>query len=418
MKQIKEKINKNSNILSSSNSNNEIQIDVNFYDVDNDIDVLDNYYSKNNKNNNESNNENNNELRINNENNSEVEKDDNFRLTIDFMMIIGKYFENSKDFVNIMKVNKQYQELASMYHFNPISDTDLFENLETQHFYNESDLNHLLKNKFQYINWTDKFLSNDTKLDNRNKLIYYDDSEYDRLDGNLIFDNNVFNKRLLFTFNMSRLNGRDYIRDDGNGRIIFSLPNEFSGIDKNVINGINPIYQNITEIYLNDNINFLSNFSFYNLDNLETLKFPDSHILVTENTVYECVNLKRIYIFWKNQFAEDCFNKTRINQIILTKYFDDDKFYDYIPNFKNMISFRSNIDVSAYNDDIAIRIFVKNVTLIEDNFIRNKAYLGNVIIISKNFVETKVNGIRTFFVFDVNPGYLDDNDNVVNYIDY
>ena len=59
------------------------------------------------------------------------------RITNDYMMIIGKYFESNKDYVNVMKVNKKYEQLVLMYHFNPISDISLFQNIQTQHFYDE-----------------------------------------------------------------------------------------------------------------------------------------------------------------------------------------------------------------------------------------------------------------------------------------
>ena len=34
------------------------------------------------------------------------------RITIDLMMIIGKYFEESKDFINVMRVCKRYHDLV------------------------------------------------------------------------------------------------------------------------------------------------------------------------------------------------------------------------------------------------------------------------------------------------------------------
>ena len=45
-----------------------------------------------------------------------------WKMTIDFIMIIAKYFKENKDFINVMKVCRMYQELVSMYHFNPIYD--------------------------------------------------------------------------------------------------------------------------------------------------------------------------------------------------------------------------------------------------------------------------------------------------------
>ena len=74
-------------------------------------------------------------------------------------MIIGKYLESNNDFINIMKVCKKYELIVSMYKFNPISDISLFENIQTQHFYNEEDVESKKAGLFQYIYWF-----NDCKL--------------------------------------------------------------------------------------------------------------------------------------------------------------------------------------------------------------------------------------------------------------
>ena len=50
-------------------------------------------------------------------------------ITIDIMMIIGKYLENNQDYINIMKLNKKYKELVLMYKYNPISNISLFNNI-------------------------------------------------------------------------------------------------------------------------------------------------------------------------------------------------------------------------------------------------------------------------------------------------
>ena len=60
-----------------------------------------------------------------------------WEITIDAMMIIGKYFETNDDYINVMKVCKKYHDLVRMYHFNPISECELFENMQTQHFYHK-----------------------------------------------------------------------------------------------------------------------------------------------------------------------------------------------------------------------------------------------------------------------------------------
>ena len=39
-----------------------------------------------------------------------------WEITIDVMMIIGKYFHSSRDYVNMMKLTKKFKQLVTMYH--------------------------------------------------------------------------------------------------------------------------------------------------------------------------------------------------------------------------------------------------------------------------------------------------------------
>ena len=52
-----------------------------------------------------------------------------WEITIDIMMIIGKYFETNIDYIHVMKLCKRYEQLTQMYHFNPISDCSIFSNI-------------------------------------------------------------------------------------------------------------------------------------------------------------------------------------------------------------------------------------------------------------------------------------------------
>ena len=76
-----------------------------------------------------------------------------WEITIDAMMIVGKYFETNDDYINVMKVCKKYHDLVRMYHFNPISECELFENMETQHFYQKEDIAKKKEGMHQYIYW-------------------------------------------------------------------------------------------------------------------------------------------------------------------------------------------------------------------------------------------------------------------------
>ena len=84
-----------------------------------------------------------------------------WQITIDFLMIIGKYFNSCQDFINVMKVCSKYIELVEMYKFNPISNSDLFINIETQHFYEYKDIFYRKRGMIKYIYWIKPFVLND-----------------------------------------------------------------------------------------------------------------------------------------------------------------------------------------------------------------------------------------------------------------
>ena len=84
---------------------------------------------------------------------SEKKSKDEWEMTIDVMMIVGKYLESNNDYINLMKICKRYHDLVEMYHYNLIGDCELFENMETQHFYHKKDFAMKKEGMVQYIYW-------------------------------------------------------------------------------------------------------------------------------------------------------------------------------------------------------------------------------------------------------------------------
>ena len=76
---------------------------------------------------------------------------ENEKLDIVDMSIIGKYFESPLDFVNVVKANKKFQYLTTYYKFNPISDYELFERMQTQVIYKEADMTNLYPDAYKYV---------------------------------------------------------------------------------------------------------------------------------------------------------------------------------------------------------------------------------------------------------------------------
>ena len=79
-------------------------------------------------------------------------------LSIDYIMIVGKYFECESDFINVVKVCRRFHDLIGMYKFNPISNAELFPNIETQHFYYYRDIFYRRRNMFRYVYWIEPFM--------------------------------------------------------------------------------------------------------------------------------------------------------------------------------------------------------------------------------------------------------------------
>ncbi|ELP94607.1 hypothetical protein EIN_497870 [Entamoeba invadens IP1] len=57
------------------------------------------------------------------------------------MMIVSKYFKTKEDYLNMITVCKDYQYILDQFHYNPIpvKNKALFPQLETQHFYTQTD---------------------------------------------------------------------------------------------------------------------------------------------------------------------------------------------------------------------------------------------------------------------------------------
>ena len=83
------------------------------------------------------------------------------RLTIDYMMIVGKYLRTCADYVNLMRVSKRYSKITKMYKFNPISDCTLFPNIQTQHFYMYRDIFYRNRGMYQYVYWVNRLIIRD-----------------------------------------------------------------------------------------------------------------------------------------------------------------------------------------------------------------------------------------------------------------
>ena len=55
------------------------------------------------------------------------------------MMLVAKYFNSNIDYINVMKVNKKYEELSEYHYSDPMYDCPLFNTIKTQYVYSENE---------------------------------------------------------------------------------------------------------------------------------------------------------------------------------------------------------------------------------------------------------------------------------------
>ena len=120
-----------------------------------------------------------------------------WEITIDTMLIVGKYFKSNNDFINSMKVAKRFHDLTQMYHFNPINDISLFENIETQHFYlPEYQTNEIFISKLFGHSLTTNIDITPTKKEGMYQYVYWYNPNRE-LEENEVMKPYIFNKYVL-----------------------------------------------------------------------------------------------------------------------------------------------------------------------------------------------------------------------------
>ena len=116
------------------------------------------------------------------------------------MLIIGKYLKTNNDYINVMKSSKRYNELVAMYHFNPISDTSLFLNIETQYLYEPTDMKIPKVKRYIYLYSTQELrdtleMNESILLCNAKKYIYNQEQTLENWSGKevdrVIYDSEI-----------------------------------------------------------------------------------------------------------------------------------------------------------------------------------------------------------------------------------
>lgn len=229
-----------------------------------------------------------------------------FRLQEGYIMIVSKYFNSNQDFINLIKVNKKYKDLIECFKFNPISDPQLFVNIETQHFYKNDDFIFALPKMYRYIYWGEftkeqkiklkeinqnnyKFNNYDNKINLKDKLI--EKNNRNRIINKILINSNYKIKKLIYDSNINKerkkLKGNILEIFEDNNNNILAIQRGVNNLDIQDFNLNLPIHY-IKIFYLDNNNNIIIFNNFSNNYNLESgsngilIKFNNGKIITIE----------------------------------------------------------------------------------------------------------------------------------------
>lgn len=221
------------------------------------------------------------------------------------LMIVGKYFDNIFDFMNLTKVCKKYEFIMDMYHFNPVPDLNtLFSNTRTKHLYNHT---FVIKNIKNYV-----------------------------------FIRDLIN------------NGKRYYRVGGYVHHIIKVKSELKQIQQGILN--------IMNIYFSRSKNVIVESNFYNqlmLLEFDTLDFTKC------NTYLNCEHVK--FSFQMLMFVKKLIINNFEDLVYLTsnifEYFESEIDVIVMNNKQNLTEFFTFLDLNykiEYNCNVVTKIIYKN----------------------------------------------------------
>lgn len=342
--------------------------------------------------------------------------EEKWKLSIDFIMIISKYFITNKDFINIIKVCKKYKELLELFKFNPISNPILFSNIQTQYFYNNQDFIYALPNMYRYIYFGEfnKYQINKIKEINIKKQY-----KYNKYDDKLLIKDKLISKDIRQSIcNKILFNSNFKIENK-----IFDLNNDL----KLNFNLLNDNYY--LEIFQDNDNNTFSIIRYYktfndikNLTFIKILYINKNNIIkefISNNNLnYKLINEKdkTIIYFYENN------NKIEINTTFNNRKHKEKEFIEYFLNIKDInqlkIFFEEKEFKKDYKDGNEL-ILLKNYTIykLKPNF--NDFYYNNLL--NKNYnilLDSWINPYYNQFIYNL--GFikyilLDQNNNYIIY---
>ena len=275
----------------------------------------------------------------------------NFDLTI-----IGKYFNDFNDFINLIKTNKIYYDILDNYRYNPISLNQklfkYFNNIETFHYYLPED-KHISHKCNKYIDWTYIDISKLRNIifDKNSNKYYFDFSNSDKKLKNACLKNNTEYKNLYFKVNKDNYklleeltkNNVDFLKFS---EIYFDIHDstisniDLSNLQVYKINGSihhcnsltylnlkNTLDYNINVRYCPNlkDLNFIINnknllYNYYTENGLTSIKLSNDIKIIPHNMFNYCRDLRKIEIHKKCDKGENEIQTSELDNIHSLEY--------------------------------------------------------------------------------------------------
>lgn len=215
------------------------------------------------------------------------------KLDRSYMMIVAKYFQSNNDYINVMKVNKKYNDIADTFKFNPIPDISIFPNIQTRYLYSkneEYDFDN--PNIYKYVLW---YEINGFDYNNLVKRI---NSDHEYLVKRLHEENG--NQPLQYPMY------EGYINIDAKKQI----SSEYSYNRKTDHN-------NITRVTYDDNITYVKKVKD-NMNDVDEVVLDKNIVKLGESAFNDWMSLKKVTMnFSATEIPAYCFQDTAIRDIII-----------------------------------------------------------------------------------------------------
>lgn len=215
------------------------------------------------------------------------------KLDRSYMMIVAKYFQSNNDYINVMKVNKKYNDIADTFKFNPIPDVSIFPNIQTRYLYSKYELYDFENpNIYKYVLW---YEINGFDYNNLVKRI---NSDHKYLVERLHEENG--NQPLQYPMY------EGYINIDAKKQI----SSEYSYNRKTDQN-------NITRVTYDDNITYVKKVKD-NMNDVDEVVLDKNIVKLGESAFNDWMSLKKVTMnFSATEIPAYCFQDTAIRDIII-----------------------------------------------------------------------------------------------------